>query len=136
MIDIIGKTILVETIKEILKRMFKELNVSNMSQEERERLSDALASIQTATIRTRNFIQNSGYKPNEELSELWTIALQKSINAKIDDLPDYLFQKAKFWGSPQDWLKEKSSMELVPKLNYLDEQCESILIKLKQKNWL
>lgn len=131
LIEAIGKTILIETLKEALKRLFNELNVNNLTQPERERMSEALASIQRATIRTRKFIRNEGYKPNEELSELWTIALQNSINAKIEGLPDYLFNKAKFWGSPQEWLNEKSSMELVPKLNYLDEQCESILNKLK-----
>jgi hypothetical protein len=133
MVDVITKTILIETIKESLKRFFSTLNIEKITQEERERISDALASVQRATIRTRNFIQNNGYEANEELAELWTIALQKSINANIQELPDYLFQKAKFWGKPQDWLKESSSMELVPKLNYLEEQCESILIRLRKK---
>lgn len=93
-------------------------------------MSDALISIQKATVKTRNFIRSEGYESNEELSELWSIALKKSIDANIDDLPNYLFHKSRFWGRPQDWLMEKSSMELVPKLNYLEEQCEVIIIKL------
>jgi hypothetical protein len=133
MVDVITKTILIETIKESLKKFFSTLNIEKITQEDRERISDALASVQRATIRTRNFIQNNGYEANEELAELWTIALQKSINANIEELPEYLFQKAKFWGKPQDWLKEKSSMELVPKLNYLEEQCECILMRLRKK---
>lgn len=132
--DLIGKNILVEVIRESVKKLSDRLNFERISQEEREMISDALASIQRATIRTRNFIQKNGYEPNEELSELWTVALQKSINARIEGLPEYLFQKAKFWGRPQDWLREDSAMELVPKLNYLEEQCESMILRLRGKN--
>ena len=130
MIDVISKVILVETTKDIIKRFFSEINVKKINQEERERMSNALAAIQRATIKTRNFIRNEGYESNEELSELWTLALQKTIDAKIEGLPEYLFNKAKFWGQPTEWLKEKSSMELVPKLNFLEEECEMIIIKL------
>ena len=126
-----SKTILVETTKEVLKRFFSGIKTQNISQEERERMSEALVAIQRATIRTRNFIRNKGYESNEELSELWTIALKKAIDANIKDLPDYLFHKAKFWGQPKDWLREKSSMELVPKLKFLEEECEMIIVKLK-----
>lgn len=126
-----SKTILVMTTKEVIKRFFSSIKLQNISQEERERMSDALASIQRATIRTRNFIRNEGYQSNEELSELWTKALQKTIDAQIKDLPDYLFHKPKFWGQPKDWLKEESSMKLVPKLKFLEEECEMIVMKLK-----
>jgi len=130
MLDIIGKTILVESVKELVSRLMKYINTTELSPEKRDLLVEALISIQKATISTRKFIKDSGYEPNEDLTELWQDALKKSIKAEIEDLPEYLFHKAEFWGAPQDWLNEKSTLELVPKLNYLNEQCKQILIKL------
>lgn len=131
MVDIMGKTILVEAIKELIKELIRVIKKENLSHEKRNLISEALIAIQSASIKTRNFIEIEGYIQNEDLSDLWLVALQKSLKAEIQELPVYLFDKAKFWGRPQDWLNEESSMELVPKLNYLDEQCEELLIKVK-----
>ncbi|CAL2082992.1 conserved hypothetical protein [Tenacibaculum dicentrarchi] len=130
-VEFIGKTLLVESIRASIKEL-KKLNLTGISQERRENLSDALTSIQLASIKTRNFIDNNGYEPNMDLAELWNVALQKSINAELKDLPDYLHSKSKFWGKPQDWLNEPTSMELVPKLNYINDQCDMLLIELKK----
>ena len=130
-VEIFGKTILIESIKSSIKEL-KKLNLTSISHEKREKLSDALTSIQLASIKTRNFIDNNGYEPNMDLAELWNVALHKSINAKLKDLPDYLHSKSKFWGKPQDWLNEPTSMELVPKLNYINDQCDMLLIEFKK----
>jgi len=132
MVDFIGKIVLIEGIKLSIKKLSEQIFNQNISQEQRERLSSALEAIRNASIQTRDFIDNKGYEPNTELSQLWNIALKKSIDAKIEDLPDYLYNKSKFWGNPKDWLNEPTSMELVPKLNTLNEKCEMILIELKK----
>ena len=68
-----------------------------------------------------------------DLAKLWNTALKKAIDAELKELPDYLNSKSKFfWGQPQDWLNEPTSMELVPKLNYLNDQCDMLLIELKK----
>ena len=132
MVDYIGKTVLVEGIKFSIKKLSEIVFKQKLPQEQRERISAALVSIQIASIQTRNFINNNGYEPNIELSQLWSDALKKSIDAQIEDLPDYLHNNSKFWGNPQDWLNEPSSMEIVPKLNTLNEKCEMLLIELKK----
>ncbi len=131
-VEFIGKLVLIETIKASIKELIKEIKLKKIPQEKRERLSDALTSIQFASIKTRNFIDNTGYEPNMDLAELWNIALKKSINAELKELPEYLHSKSKFWGKPQDWLNEPTSMELVPKLNYINDQCDMLLIELKK----
>ncbi len=130
--EFVGKIVLVETVKASIKKLMEEIKLIGMSQEKRERLSDALTSIQFASIKTRDFINSSGYEPNMDLAELWNIALKKSINAELKELPEYLHNKSKFWGKPQDWLNEPTSMELVPKLNYINDQCDMLLIQLKK----
>jgi hypothetical protein len=132
MVDILGKTILIEAIKESIKGLIGQVNNGTLTQAKRERLSEALTSLQFASIKTRNFIDNKGYEPNMNLVELWNKALNNSIKAGLKDLPDYLHSKSKFWGNPQDWLNEPASMELVPKLNFINEQCEMLLIQLKK----
>lgn len=131
-VEFIGKLVLIETIKASIKELIKEIKLKKIPQEKRERLSDALTSIQFASIKTRNFIDNTGYEPIMDLAELWNIALKKSINAELKELPEYLHSKSKFWGKPQDWLNEPTSMELVPKLNYINDQCDMLLIELKK----
>ncbi len=101
-VEFIGKLVLIETIKASIKELIKEIKLKKIPQEKRERLSDALTSIQFASIKTRNFIDNTGYEPNMDLAELWNIALKKSINAELKELPEYLHSKSKFWGKPQD----------------------------------
>ncbi|SIR42700.1 hypothetical protein [Maribacter ulvicola] len=130
--DFIGKIVLVETIKASIKELIAEFKKEKIPQEKRERLSDALASIQLASIETRIVIDNNGYEPNLDLAKLWNTALKKAIDAELKELPDYLNSKSKFWGQPQDWLNEPTSMELVPKLNYLNDKCDMLLIELKK----
>lgn len=126
-VDIIGKIVVVDTLKQILemysgKRVNNNLNIAN-----------AISAIQLAIIKSRNFITNTGYETNDELVILWHDAFKKVIAAKIDeDLPKYLYDKAKFWGNPQHWIDNPSTLELVPKLNFLDEQCEMLLKRLKK----
>ncbi|GAB5473771.1 MAG: hypothetical protein Mars2KO_18700 [Maribacter sp.] len=131
-IEYIGKVLFVETVKESVKAVSKEVLKGKINQERRERISSALISIQQASIETRNFIDNKGYQPNMDLSKLWNDALKKSIDADLKNLPRLLRNKAKFWGKPQDWLNEKASMELVPKLAYLNDQCDMLLIRLEK----
>lgn len=130
--EIGAKLVLVEAIKASIKRLVTEIRIAGMPQDKRERLSDALTSIQLASIRTRNFIDNNGYEPNMDLAELWNSALNKSVKAGLKELPEYLHYKSKFWGKPQDWLNEPTSMELVPKLKYINDQCDMLLIELKK----
>ncbi len=132
MINFISNIVLVEAIKASINELIKEVRKGRISQIKRERLSDALTSLQIASIETRNFIDSKGYETNMDLVGLWNIALKKSIDAELKDLPDYLYSKTKFWGKPEDWLNEPTSMELVPKLNYINDQCDMLLLQLKK----
>lgn len=126
-VDIIGKVVLLDSIKEVLRIIALKL-----SKFDPKSTSEAITAIQNATIKTRNFISDHGYKRNEELTELWHSALNKVVAANIDEgLPDYLYQKARFWGNPKDWIDNPTSLELVPKLNELDEKCGMLLQRLK-----
>ena len=132
MIEYLGKVLLVESIKESVKAVSKEIFKGKIDQVRRERISSALIAIQQASIETRKFIDNKGYRRNTDLSKMWNDALKKSLDAELKDLPRYLHNKAKFWGNPEDWSKEKASMELVPKLSYLNDQCDMLLIELEK----
>lgn len=128
--DSMSATILVNGITSIIKAITNKVIGANTTLQEREAISKCLVSIQKATIKTQAFIKAEGYKPNMELTELWQDALEKSINANVEEVPQYLFYKAQFWSEPNVWLDSPSSMELVPKLQYLRDQCEIILRKI------
>lgn len=127
-VDIIGKVVLVDGIRDVLRIIAKKL-----SKFDPKATSEAITAIQKATIKTRNFISDHGYRRNEELTELWHNALNKVVAANIDEgLPNYLYQKARFWGNPKDWIDNPTSLELVPKLKQLDEKCGMLLLKLSK----
>lgn len=128
-VDIFGKVVLIDNIKEVLR-----ITSFKLSKFDPKATTAAIVAIQKATIKTRNFISDYGYKRNEELTDLWHDALNKVIEANIDDgLPDYLYQKARFWGEPKDWINNPTCLELVPKLSQLDEKCGMLLQKLRKK---
>ncbi len=127
-VDVIGKIVLVDSIKDVL-----HLIATKLSKFDPKATIEAITAIQKATIKTRNFISDNGYKRNEELTELWHDALSKVVAANIDEgLIDYLYQKARFWGNPKDWIDNPTSLELVPKLDQLDEKCGMLLQRLKK----
>lgn len=67
-VEYLGKIFLVETFKVSINKLIKEIKVVGMSQEKKDRLTDALTSIQFASINTRNFIDDKGYEPNMDLA--------------------------------------------------------------------
>lgn len=129
-LDTLGKLVLAGGIKVAISEIAKAVK-KGLGGEDKKAIAEAITAIQIASIKTRNFIDNTGYVTNEELTELWHTALNKVVTAKIDgNLPHYLYDKAKFWGKPQDWINNPETLKLVPKLKYLDETCEMLLQKL------
>lgn len=125
-VDIVGKVVVVDTITAIINVISKAFQ-----KYDKKAISKAIIAIQKATIKTRNFITDNGYKRNEELSDMWHNAFDKVVEAKIEEgLPEYLYQKAKFWGEPSDWIKHPTSLELIPKLSELDKKCDLLLVKI------
>lgn len=134
MIDIIAKEILLESFKIVFDKVLDKVNKGYFDTTEKKvKLSEALTSINQAILETKKFIRNEGYIDNTELSKLWHEALNKSISAELKDgLPEYLYHKADFWGEPKEWLNNKSSLEIVPKLNDLKVLCDGIMVRLNK----
>lgn len=134
MLDLIAKEILVESFKLVFEKILIKLNEGFFDTiDKRTRLVEALTSINQAILETKKFIKDEGYVDNTGLSKLWHEALNKSIAADLKDgLPEYLYHKADFWGEPKEWLNNKSSLEIVPKLNDLKRLCEGILVRLNK----
>lgn len=132
MIDFIAKGIVIDTIKTALNEFSKKAISKLFSgKEDKVNLSKAITAIKQASIETKCYIEKEGYKTNTELSTLWLNAMNASVQAGITGkLPEYLYHKADFWGSPQEWLNNPQSMELVPKLRALKDECDSLLVKL------
>ena len=133
MIDEIAKLVLADGIKESISLFFEKLKKGIIKENDKPAIIEAITSIQQANIKTKNFISDNGYLRNEELTNLWLIALEKVVKARIDEnLPEYLFHKARFWGEPKDWLNNPETLRLLPKLIELDQKCEMLLMTLKK----
>ena len=122
------------SLRDILFTIKELLSLADRRDAKNQKTVDALISIQTAIIETRKFINESGYVVNTDLSKLWLSTFDNVKKAEIypkNEFPEYLYQKARFWGDPKVWLKEPAAMELVPTLAELEKQADSILVRLK-----
>jgi hypothetical protein len=96
----------------------------------RDKKIEALTAIQKAVIATQDYYNKHGNKSNVDISNLWLEAFNKTKKAKIFDsekFADSLYQKARFWSDTGKWLIKEASMELVPLLKDIDEECNAIL---------
>jgi hypothetical protein len=134
MLDVIAKEILLESFKLVFEKLLTKVSDGYFDTvEKRTKLAEALTSINQAIIETKKFIKNQGYTDNVDLSRLWHDALNKSIAADLKDgLPEFLYHKADFWGEPQEWLNNPSSLEIVPKLNDLKHLCDQVMVRLNR----
>lgn len=122
------------TLEAILKLLDELKEALNRKEEKDAKLVNAVSSIQLAIIETREFYKMHGSTTNTKLSKLWLDAFEKTKNANILSAENFaisLYQKARFWGDTDSWIKLDSAMELVPLLNDIDEECNSLLERLK-----
>lgn len=122
------------SLRDILTTIKDLLSMIDRNNAQGDKIVDALVCLQTAIVETRKFINDKGYVVNTDLSKLWLSSFDKVKKARIypdSQFPEYLYHKARFWGNPEVWLKEPIAMELVPTLNELEKECNSILAQLK-----
>jgi hypothetical protein len=131
-VDFFGKIVLAKDMLEALRQARDYIKNRVIRPQDKVKVSEAITAIQRAVIRTRSFIANSGFAESTELSDLWLEAMNKVVVARISNgLPEYLYHKARFWGRPQDWLRNDTSLELVPLLDEIEEECNGLLELLK-----
>ncbi len=131
MFDAIGKIVLVSDFITLLRDLGSTIVELN-SPKEKEKAAEALETIRRATSATRDFIDNNGYVRDTQLETLWLTAMKQMARLKgVGTIPRYLDSKARFWGRPQDWINNPSTLELVPKLHEIDEMCEMLLRKIE-----
>ena len=94
-----------------------------------EKLVDAVVAIQRAISETRKQIQSNGYQPNAEIRDHWFEAYK--LCQKARKYNRMLYDKARFWDNPQKWLKEPGSLELIPSLRQLEDDCEALLVTIR-----
>lgn len=126
----------IEPLSAIINILRTFLDIVDRKSAKEIKITKALVSIQIAIMETRKNINEVGYKPNIDLSKLWLDAFTNIRMTNIypdNDFPEYLYNKARFWSDPQAWLKEPGSMELIPKLKKLEEECALILVELNKK---
>ena len=130
-VDTIGIGIFINAIYDGLKMIGSNVFLNN-DKNQKENIADAIVAIQLATLESRDFIGEVGYQKNTDLVKLWQDAFKKAVKANIHkQLQDDLFHKAEFWGKPSDWINNPESLVLVPRLNYLSEECRMLLLELQ-----
>jgi hypothetical protein len=69
---------------------------------------------------------------DEELSKIWNLAIRAAEKAKVGEVPDYLYGKAKYWNDDFNWLSEADDLKIPERLQMLEKSCFQILEKLTQ----
>ncbi len=122
------------SLQDILYTIRETISLLDRQGAKSDKVVEALVAIQTAIVETGKFIEEVGYERNPDLTKLWLHSFDKVKKARIyseENFPDYLYQKARFWGNPSVWLREPAAMELVPTLEELEAKCDSILANMK-----
>lgn len=96
-----------------------------------DNIVSAIVALRTAIRETRTQINDRGYLANNEISDLWLAAYRAFQQARLNNR--MLYDKARFWEDPQQWLNEPGSLALVPTLIDLEKECESILTRINSK---
>ncbi len=122
------------SLQDILFTIRESISLLDRERANSDKVVEALIAIQTAIVETGKFIEEAGYKRNPDLTKLWLNSFDKVKKARIyseDNFPEFLYQKARFWGNPSIWLREPAAMELIPTLEELEMKCDSILASIK-----
>lgn len=131
MLDAVGKIVLVSDFIELMRRMASSV-VLWVSTEERVKAAEALQAVRRATSATRDFIDRHGYVRDTELESLWLNAMTLVAGVKgVGAFPSYLDSKARFWGRPQDWINNPTTLDLIPRLHEIEEMCDTLLRRLE-----
>lgn len=136
--DFFGKEILiagiVKAVEVIIEKFSKTNLIKTLTSKQKQKICNAIISIKNSSDETQQFISVTGYERNTDLKKMWQKSLKLVVKANINEgLEGYLYHKADFWGNPQQWLAEPSSMKLVPKLKELDKKCDILLEMIKHK---
>ncbi len=116
--------ILFDGVKIILTSLSKKNKSNSQGNDD---YTECIIAIHNAILRTETHLKKKGYTANHKLTELWHDALRKSRKAKVKDVEEFLFHKADFWSDPNSWLDEPSTLELLPTLSHLREQCKTLM---------
>lgn len=133
MIDVVGKVILAEGIKNVLHRVRDLIDNADNSKLDRDLITEAIIAIDTATTSTRNFIDDRGFTESDRLRDLWHNAMRKCVAAGLGDhIPEFMRSKANYWGRPKDWTNNPEKLSLVPKLDEIEIIANGLVILLRQ----
>ena len=122
------------SLRDVLWTMKQTLLLAEKKERKNAQIRKALIDLQLAVVETEKYIKDQGYTSNTELTKLWLSSFD-SIKASglysNQRFPEFLYNKARFWGNPEKWLREPGSMELVPTLKEIERECANILVMTK-----
>lgn len=116
------------TLRTILTGLNTLITFNRFRADQRENLVIALTSLRRAIRATRTQIDSDGYVSSHDVSDLWLNSFEAFRRARLQG--EQLYNKARFWEAPRDWLNEPISMELIPTLNDLEKVCDELLVKI------
>lgn len=102
----------------------------------KEKVVRVMLNIYSVVQLTRFHIsQNNGiHVASSELSNKYTELLNEIAKLKHNDMPievpEYLYQKAKYWINPEAIIRNPEGLEQIPRLKEIEEQCLKVLCSL------
>jgi hypothetical protein len=120
---------LIGNIIDIIPNPFKDKT-------QKEKAVKVILNIYSVVQLTRFHIsQNNGkHVASPELTEKYTELLNEIAKLKHNDMPieipEYLYQKAKYWINPEAIILNQDVLEQIPRLKEIEEQCLKVLCSL------
>jgi hypothetical protein len=89
-----------------------------------------LQATRSAASLTLTHVTKRSTLKDEEVSQIWNLAIRAAEKTKVSEVPDYLYDKAKYWNDPFNWLSETDDLKMLDRLKMLEKSCVQILEKL------
>jgi hypothetical protein len=118
------------SLRDVLWTIKEALLLAEKKNKKDANIRKALIDLQLAVLETENYINDRGYSSNTELTRLWLSSFDSIKGSGLyanQRFPEFLYNKARFWGNPEKWLREPGAMELIPTLKEIENECANIL---------
>jgi hypothetical protein len=126
----LGKLVLIDSFAVIVNNIAFKMQDTSFTAIQKLNFHASLQATRSAASLTLTHVTKHSTLKDEELSQIWNLAIRAAEKTEVSEVPNYLYDKAKYWNDPFNWLSETDDLKMLDRLKMLEKSCVQILEKL------
>ncbi|MFT6970007.1 MAG: hypothetical protein ACJAXX_000571 [Roseivirga sp.] len=126
----LGKLVLIDSFAVSVNNIAFKMQDTSFTAIQKLHFHASLQATRSAASLTLTHVTKRSTLKDEEVSQIWNLAIRAAEKTKVSEVPDYLYDKAKYWNDPFNWLSETDDLKMLDRLKMLEKSCVQILEKL------